>query len=101
MGGRYFKYAAGERDRAPNDPTRMVDHMVTMYSTEWCGHCRRLKRQLEGAGISYREVDVDAERRYDDRIVEATGGYRVVPTVEVEGRLLVNPTVDEVQAALA
>jgi glutaredoxin len=79
----------------------MVDHMVTMYSTEWCGHCRRLKRQLEGAGISYREVDVDAERLYGDRIVEATGGYRVVPTVEVEGRLLVNPTVDEVQAALA
>ena len=75
--------------------------MVTMYSTEWCGHCRRLKRQLEGAGISYREVDVDAERRYGDQIVEATGGYRVVPTVEVEGRLLVNPTVDEVQAALA
>jgi glutaredoxin len=70
----------------------MVDHMVTMYSTEWCGHCRRLKRQLEGAGISYREVDVDVERRYGDR---------VVPTVEVEGRLLVNPTVDEVQAALA
>ena len=75
--------------------------MVTMYSTEWCGHCRRLKRQLEGAGISYREVDVDAEGHCGDRIVEATGGYRVVPTVEVEGRLLVNPTVDEVQAALA
>jgi mycoredoxin len=75
--------------------------MVTMYSTEWCGHCRRLKRQLDGAGISYREVDVDLERRYGDRIVEATGGYRVVPTVEVGEELLVNPTIDEVQAALA
>ena len=101
MGGRYFKHAAGERDRVPKRSPRMVDHMVTMYSTEWCGHCRRLKRQLEGAGISYREVDVDVERRYGDRIVEATGGYRVVPTVEVGGRLLVNPTVDEVEAALA
>jgi mycoredoxin len=101
MGGRYFKCAAGERDRVTNDPEGVGDHMVTMYSTEWCGHCRRLKRQLEGAGISYREVDVDLEHRYGDRIVEATGGYRVVPTVEVGGRLLVNPTIGDVQAALA
>jgi mycoredoxin len=100
MGGRYFKYAACERDRASNDPEGVGSHMVTMYSTEWCGHCRRLKRQLDGAGISYREVDIDLERRYGDRIVQATGGYRVVPTVEVGGRLLVNPTLDDIQAAL-
>jgi glutaredoxin len=75
--------------------------MVTMYSTQWCGHCRRLKRQLEGAGISYREVDIDVESRHGDRIVEATGGYRVVPTIEIRGRLLVNPTISDVEAALA
>ncbi|MDQ3981161.1 MAG: NrdH-redoxin, partial [Actinomycetota bacterium] len=26
---------------------------VTIYSTTWCGHCRRLKRQLDEAGIGY------------------------------------------------
>ncbi len=85
----------------PRTIPRMDNHMVTMYTTEWCGHCRRLKRELDGAGISYREVDVELERSYGDRIVEATGGDRVVPTIEVGGRLLVNPTIDEVQAALA
>jgi mycoredoxin len=82
-------------------PEEMGQHMVTMYSTEWCGHCRRLKRDLESAGIPYREVDVDRDRRSSERIVQATGGSRVVPSVDVGGRLLVNPSIDEVQAALA
>ncbi len=73
---------------------------VTMYSTTWCGYCRRLKRQFEDAGIAYREVDVDDDHSHDRRIIERTGGYRVVPTVEVGQALLVNPTLKEVQAAL-
>lgn len=74
---------------------------ITIYSTTWCGHCRRLKRQLDAAEIAYAEVDIDVEPRHGDRIVAATGGYRTVPTVDVAGRLLVNPTVDEVRVALS
>ena len=76
---------------------------VTMYSTTWCGYCRRLRRQFDEAGIAYEEVDVDdpRHRHLGDRIIEASGGYRIVPTVEVEGRLLVNPSLREVEAALA
>jgi mycoredoxin len=75
--------------------------MVTMYSTPWCGYCRRLKRQLEDEGINYREIDVDANPGYDELILEASGGYRTVPTLEVGDRLLVNPTLNEVRAALS
>ncbi len=73
---------------------------VTIYSTTWCGHCRRLKRQLDDAGIAYEEIDVDVHEQYAERIVAATGGYRTVPTLQVGERLLVNPTVPEVWAAL-
>ena len=74
---------------------------VTMYSTPWCGYCRRLKRQFDEAGIAYVEVDLDEHPRFGDRIVEATGGSRVVPTIEVGGRLLVNPTLVEVEHAIS
>jgi len=73
---------------------------ITMYSTPWCGYCRRLKRQFDEAGISYREIDVDATPGFDQRIIEASGGYRTVPTVEVGRRMLVNPTLKEVEEAL-
>ncbi len=74
---------------------------IKMYSTGWCGHCRRLKRQLAAEGISVVEVDADARPDVSKRIVEATGGYRVVPTLEIGPRLLVNPSIHEVKAALA
>lgn len=36
------------------------DHgTVTMFTTSWCGYCRRLKRQLGSEGIAYREVDIE------------------------------------------
>lgn len=73
---------------------------VTIYSTAWCGYCRRLKRQMDQAGIPYREVDLDADRSHDRRIIAKTGGYRTVPTLEVNGELLVNPTLPQVVAAL-
>jgi mycoredoxin len=78
-----------------------MEDAVTMYTTTWCGYCRRLKRQMEDEGIRFREVDVDADHRYDARIMDATGGFRTVPTVEAGGALLVNPTLREVRAAVA
>ena len=74
---------------------------VTMYSTAWCGSCRRLKRQMEDEGIVFHEVDLDHDPSHDDRIIAETGGYRTVPTLDVGGRLLVNPTIGEVRTALA
>lgn len=83
-----------ERDPSHSD-------QVTVYSTSWCGHCKRLIRQLDEAHIPYRVVDVDAHPEHNARIEERTGGYRTVPTLEVDGALLVNPSLREVQAALA
>ncbi len=73
---------------------------VTMYSTRWCGYCRRLKRQMEEVGIPYEEVDIEQHPELGARIEAVTGGFRTVPTVEIAGRLLVNPSLNEVRGAL-
>jgi mycoredoxin len=77
-----------------------MNQPVTMYSTTWCGHCRRLKRQLAEEGIDIVEVLLDDDPSHDHKIIAASGGYRTVPTIEIDGRLLVNPTAREVAAAL-
>lgn len=73
---------------------------ITMYTTSWCGYCKRLERQMRDEGIAYRTVDVERETAYGDRIVARTGGYRTVPTLEIKGELLVNPSIEEVRLAL-
>lgn len=75
--------------------------LITVYSTTWCGHCKRLMRQLDEASISYEVVDIDEHPEHGPRIEAKTGGYRTVPTLEVGGDLLVNPSITEVQRALA
>ena len=72
---------------------------ITMFTTTWCGHCRRLKRQMTEAGLTFEEVDLDRDPSHDGRIVAATGGHRIVPTLDVGGKLLVNPTIAEVASA--
>jgi mycoredoxin len=75
---------------------------ITIFTTQWCGHFRRLGRQLAEAGIEAPLVDIDRDEHahHGRRIEQQTGGYRIVPTVEVGERLLVNPTVAEVTDAL-
>jgi mycoredoxin len=76
--------------------------MVTMYTTTWCGYCRRLKDGLNRAGIDYVEVDIETDETAADIVVAANGGNRTVPTLVFEdGSALTNPTVEQVKSKLA
>ncbi|MBV8993719.1 MAG: mycoredoxin [Pseudonocardiales bacterium] len=73
---------------------------LTMYSTVWCGYCRRLKAQLERAGIAFREVDIEHDATVASFVAGVNGGNRTVPTVLLaDGSVLTNPTIDQIIAA--
>ena len=75
---------------------------LTMYSTPWCGYCRRLKSQLDRAGIEFTEVDITEEPSAAERVMALNRGNRTVPTVVFpDGTALTNPTLDQVRQQLA
>jgi mycoredoxin len=75
---------------------------LTVYSTTWCGYCRRLKWQLDEAGIAYREIDIEREPGAAEFVEQVNGGNQTVPTVVFpDGRTATNPTFAQVQSALA
>jgi mycoredoxin len=75
---------------------------LTMYTTTWCGYCRRLKGQLDRAGIAYREVDIERDPAAAQVVERVNAGNQTVPTlVFSDGTALTNPSVREVQALLA
>jgi glutaredoxin 3 len=53
---------------------------VTIYTSAWCGYCRRAKALLDGKGIAYREIDVDGNRALREEMI-ARSGRRTVPQV--------------------
>ena len=75
---------------------------ITMYSTPWCGYCRRLKGQLDRAGIAFTEVNIEQDPKSADYVMSVNGGNAVVPTLLfADGTALTNPSVAQVQAKLA
>ena len=74
---------------------------VTIYSTIWCGYCRRLKGQLERAGIGFVEVDIENDAAAADLVMSVNGGNQTVPTVVfADGSALANPSLAQVQDQL-
>lgn len=82
---------------------RYPDAMTfTMYSTTWCGYCKRLKRQLNDLGITFEEVNIEEVPEAAALIETINNGNQVVPTlVFADGTSMTNPPAVEVQAKLA
>jgi mycoredoxin len=76
--------------------------MIVMYSTPWCGYCRRLKAQLEREGIEFTVIDIEQDEAAAEFVMSVNGGNQTVPTVRFpDGTTLTNPTIVAVKAQLA
>jgi len=79
-----------------------VSQRVTMYTTPWCGFCRRLKSQLAREGIEVAEVDIERDPAAADYVMSVNGGNQTVPTVVFpDGTALTNPSAAKVRERLA
>ena len=66
---------------------------LTMYTTTWCGYCRRLKSQLAREGIEIIEVDIEREPDAAEYVMSVNGDFQTVPTVLFpDGSTLTNPS---------
>ncbi|WP_067660159.1 mycoredoxin [Nocardia harenae] len=73
-----------------------------MYSTTWCGYCRRLKKQLDENGITYAEVDIEQDPASAEFVGSVNNGNHVVPTVKfADGSTATNPTLADVKKILS
>ncbi|RJL33508.1 mycoredoxin [Bailinhaonella thermotolerans] len=77
---------------------------LTVYTTSWCGPCRRLKTQLTREGIAFEEIDIERHPDAASFVESVNNGNQMVPTVVVEtpaGRtVLTNPPVAQVKRLL-
>ncbi|KAB8183309.1 mycoredoxin [Nonomuraea phyllanthi] len=77
---------------------------LTVYSTTWCGPCKRLKSQLAREGITFQEVDIERDPAAAEFVMSVNDGNQTVPTVVIDtpnGRIVrTNPSALEVKALL-
>jgi mycoredoxin len=74
---------------------------VTMYSTVWCGYCSRLKAQMSREGITFTEIDIEADPEAAAFVESVNGGNQTVPTLLFpDGSAESNPPIGRVKELL-
>lgn len=71
---------------------------VVLYSTEWCGYCKQIRRFLDQKGIPYQAFDIDKDAKAR-KAYEALGGGGI-PFVDVNGTLIREFSPEKITAAL-
>jgi mycoredoxin len=81
------------------DATTTPDR-VLMFGADWCRDCRRSKALLDGLGIAYDYVDVEADETGAER-AEAISGRKNIPVVVLpNGKHFVEPSDAELRSEL-
>lgn len=69
---------------------------VIIYSTPSCVYCKLAKQYFNEKGVVYKEVDVAADRKAAEAMIEKSGQLGV-PVIEIGDKVIVGfdkPTID-------
>jgi mycoredoxin len=112
-----FRFAMGERinpgvepglirrwahtgDMSEVSATPDVTSDIVMYARPGCPFCTMLRADLAAAGLEYQERDIWQDPEAAAAVRAAAGGNETVPTINVGDVWLVNPSVEQITAAL-
>jgi glutaredoxin len=60
---------------------------VVLYSTSWCGWCRKTMAWLDERGIEYENRDIERNDAWRTELIEKTGKSSI-PMVEIDGEII-------------
>jgi len=73
---------------------------VKVYGTEACEDTSATCNNLDSLGVQYQYIDVEADAKAQAWVKEQNGGKQKTPTVDVRGRILIEPSERELEEAL-
>ena len=73
---------------------------VKVYGADWCEDTQGTREHLDKLKIPYDYINVDHDKAAEDWIKQQNNGKRNTPTVYIGGRVLIEPSNEQVDAAL-
>ena len=74
--------------------------MIKVYSTKTCPWCTKVKEYLDGKGVAFENVDVQANRESAMEMVRKTGQMGV-PVTQIGDKFIVGYNPEAIDAELA
>ena len=63
------------------------NHEVVVYTTSWCGWCKKTRAWLDAKGIDYENRDIEANAEWAQEIHDLTGSGGV-PVIVIDGKVI-------------
>ena len=63
-------------------------HEVVVYTTSWCGWCKRTRAWLDARGVDYENKDVERDDGAAAEMRDLAGGDSGVPVVVIDGEVI-------------
>ena len=73
---------------------------IKLYGANWCGDTVRTREQLDGLAVKYEYINVEEDPAANKHITDLNNGKRKTPTVDLGGRILIEPSNEEMEKAL-
>ncbi len=73
---------------------------IRFFGADWCGDCRRSKRQLEELGVSFTYLDVAADDAHRDQAIALSGKQSIPVIAFTDGTMLIEPSNAQLEAKL-
>lgn len=76
----------------------MTGKTIVMYSTNWCGDCKRSKAWFDTNKIPYQEINIDKNQEALQFVQRVNQGNTSVPTIVFPDQsILVEPSNEELE----
>jgi glutaredoxin-like YruB-family protein len=97
----FYDWALAEHVRKPTstDTSAKPSHSVTVYVTDTCPWCSRVKAYLRKNAIAFREVNVSRDEQEARRMVQRSG-QQGVPQIDIDGQIIVGFDKPKIDSAL-
>lgn len=90
--GREFTRTGGEAERAATSSAAGGSGRVVLYTTSWCGYCRKARDFLRRHGVTFVEKDIESDPGAARELARKRRGARLdgsgVPVIDVDGKLV-------------
>jgi glutaredoxin len=73
---------------------------IVVYGAYWCRDTARTRRFLNRHGIPYILMDVDNDLQAAEKVREWNRGYLSTPALDIEGRVVIEPSDEELAELL-
>ena len=86
-------------EQSPQEPEVLEEPSVEIYSTSWCGYCKKAEQFFRSKGVKFTVYDIEKDENAARRMMALTS-RKAVPFVVINGRGIQGYSEEAYQAAL-